>query len=150
MEGKGIYVEAVVLHITLPVFSSCVFHLQAYGRLSKRGRGKTPKLPPGTAAVSILVCLFSMSQSLRIFCIITGLNEVSRLTFKKKKKKPNSEGNFQHQVISSPPNLQPTSVVPLGRVRLGTELEARAKNTEAQRWEARRSEGDPSPGPRFS
>lgn len=149
MEGKGTYVDAVVLHITLPVFSSCVFHLQAYGRLSKRGRGKTPKLPPSTATISILVCLFSMSQSLRIFCIITGLNEVSRLTFKKKKK-PNSEGNFQHQVISSLPNLQPTSVVPLGRVQLATELEAGAKNTEAQRWEARRGEGDPSPGPHFS
>lgn len=32
-----------------------------------------------------------------IFCIFTGLNEISPFTFKKKK--PNSEGNFQNQVI---------------------------------------------------
>lgn len=90
-----------------------------------------------------------MPQSLRIFCILTRL-EVSRLTHTHPKKGRNSEGNFQHQVISSPPNLQPTSVVSLGRVQPGTELAARAKNTEAQRREARKGEGVPSPGPRVS
>lgn len=72
------------------------------------------------------------------FVFSLGLKEVSRLAFKTGggKNKPNCEGNFQNQVtFSSPPNAQPTSVVSLGRVQPGTELEGRAKNREAQRRE---------------
>lgn len=45
----------------------------------------------------------------------------------KKKKKPNSEGNFQNQVIFlHSAKQQSTSVVSLGRVQPGTELDGRA------------------------
>lgn len=101
-----------------------MFYLPAYGRLFNIGERVNPQRathPWHCHYICTGLHFFLMSQCL-YFVFFTGLNEVSRITFKKKKK-PNSEGNFQNQVIFFHPAKHPsTSVVSLGRVQPGTEL----------------------------
>lgn len=94
------------------------------------------KNPPQTTLWHCTVLHF-LYVLMFIFCIFTGLNEVSPFTFKKKKKKkPSSEGNFQNQVIFF---LPAKHAAYFGRVlrksSVCTELKGRSKNRETHRRE---------------
>ena len=93
---RGVWDGRKEIYFELWFCISCTWsYSPVHGRCLKKGEGKptadTPALPlhPHWSALFYFP-MFTL-------CSLTGLNEVSRFTFKNKK--PKSEGNFQNQVI---------------------------------------------------
>lgn len=142
---KEIYPEAAVLHITHPLFTSCVFYLHAHGKRWRiRGKGKpTASRPRHCHYVRTSLHFFSVPMF--IFCILTGLNEESRFSLKNKtnKKKPLKVTFRTRWFSSSPPNMHPTSVVSLRKVQPDTELQGQPRTEKPK--DRRRRWGRPEP-----